>query len=120
MDLTEEEFKRKLKALGVPVWSMASFRELTEGFASASLGSGFYGDVELLSDARRSFVLKRMKDPFGEDFFREVEALAKVRGIEGVQQVEAIVAEDEQCAIVSLYAGASISTCIEENLLTGE
>jgi len=83
--LSEEEFLGELEALQVPTWSSARFLENTEGCSATFLGSGFYGEVELLSDARRSLVVKRMTPPSKESFLQEVEALAKVRGIEGAQ-----------------------------------
>lgn len=72
-----------------------------DGYSSTFLGSGFYGEPQLSSDARRSLVVKRMKLS-AVDFLREVQALAKVQGIEGVQQIEAIMVE--QFAIASRYA----------------
>jgi len=47
-----------------------------------------------------------------------VKALADVRGIEGAQQVEAIMVEGDEYTIISLYAGATLKMCIKDNLLT--
>jgi len=39
-ELSVESFLQELQALGVPMWSKASFREATEGCSSQFLGRG--------------------------------------------------------------------------------
>lgn len=99
------------------MWSRAFFQRRTQGFTRRYLGSGVFGDVELLSDARRRYVVKRMKNPTKEAFFREVKALEKIKDIQGVQQLVAVMADCDY-SIISLYAGITVRKCLEENLLT--
>jgi len=63
-------------------------------------------------------VLKFIDRNYKDDFLREVRALATVRGIEGLQQVEAVLVEGMRYAIVSRYAGATLYECVREKLLS--
>lgn len=80
-DLLEE-----LTALPVSVWKHQDLLEETAGCSPTYLGSGCFGSAELFRDARRSLVVKTMEFSMSKDFFlREVRALVKVRGIDGMQ-----------------------------------
>ncbi|XP_063590507.1 mitogen-activated protein kinase 12-like [Penaeus indicus] len=82
-------------------------------------GSAF-ADIELVcaDDNHDNLVLKCL-DRFGRSlFFQEARALAKVRGIEGLQQVEAVMVEGRRYTIVSRYAGDTLSKCVKEEFLS--
>ncbi|XP_063587687.1 acidic leucine-rich nuclear phosphoprotein 32 family member A-like [Penaeus indicus] len=74
-----ESFLEELQTLEVPVWTQADLLEHTRGCRSSLLGRGFSGEAQLLSDAHRCLVVKRIGLDSEEFFFQEARALAKVR-----------------------------------------
>ncbi|XP_042859004.1 uncharacterized protein LOC122245120 [Penaeus japonicus] len=106
-----------LRELNVPWWT-AEYLAYTNGWSSANLASGAYGTTKLVSNGRQSLVVKNMIKNREISFMRELKALSKVKGIEGLQRVEAVIVEDEKCIIVSHYAGDTLKTCVERKLLS--
>lgn len=96
-----DAFLEEIRSLQVPMWTPDYLFEQTSGFSSTFLGGGYFGEAQLFSDARRSLVVTRMKPSAVKSFLREVRSLARVRGIEDVQQLEVIVDEGEYFTIVS-------------------
>lgn len=78
------------------------------------MDGGLRSEARLHSDAQRGLVEKRIPVRYVNSFLREVRALAKVRGIDGVQQIEAVVILRKYVAIISVYSGSTLGTCIEE------
>ncbi|ROT81485.1 hypothetical protein C7M84_025354 [Penaeus vannamei] len=106
-----------MDALEVPLWSAVDLLKKTIGCTATSLGSGFFGDALLYSDARGSFVVKTMPCSNVDSFFNEVRALARVRGVEGVQQLQAIMVGGA-LRVVSTYAGETLKKCLADRLLS--
>lgn len=89
-----DSFLRKVAA---PLWSKAEFQERTDGWRASELGRGAFGVATLLSSAGRKLALKRMDRCEDWTFQREVRALLRLRGKKGLQQLEAVMVEDEHC-----------------------
>lgn len=102
----------------MPVRTPEDLLEQTTGRSRTFLGSGNFGEALLFPNARRSLVAKRMKSSVAKSFLREVRALGKVRGIEGVQQWEAVVDEGDHFVVVSQYAGIALSRSVSDQLLS--
>lgn len=74
----------------------AALEEQTRGCSKTFLGRGYFGEAVVFHDATRRLVVKRVWTFLANYFKREVRALAAVRGVEGVQQLEGVVI-DKDC-----------------------
>lgn len=97
-----------LRKCEVPVWTEAQYLEFTRALRPTYLALGAFGVANLASNGLQKLVLKVMERAQERSFEREVRALSKVRGIDGVQQIEAVVLEGEYYVIASRYAGATL------------
>lgn len=109
-----------LRKREVPVWTEAQYLEFTRALRPTYLALGAFGVANLASNGLQKLVLKVMERAQERSFEREVRALSKVRGIDGVQQIEGVVLEGEDYVIASRYAGATLGQCVEQKLLSRE
>lgn len=112
------QLRLKLRDWQVPEWTAADHLAHTKGWSVRFLGSGTFGRSYLYSNGPQTLVLKIMRPGQHMSFSQEVRALAKVRGIEGLQQVVAVILKKEHPMIVSHYAGATLEACVKKRLLS--
>lgn len=108
----------KLKASQVPVWSQKYFLSRIQGYSNTYLAAGAFGVTTLISNGHERLVSKTTEHCLVKAFEAETRALSKVRGIDGLQQVEAIVVDDEFYNILSRYAGQTLKYCVSQKLLS--
>ncbi|XP_069993122.1 trichohyalin-like [Penaeus vannamei] len=94
----------------------AEFQRRTSGWRSTALGSGHFGSATLFSNGRLDLVAKRMSRSEDWAFKREVRALSAAMGVEGVQQLKAVVVEADYSVTVSRFAGVTLGRCVEERI----
>lgn len=93
---------------------MAEYLKRTKGWRPSFLGRGAFGVVNLVSNGQEKLVVKLIDRLEERSFLREARALSKVSGVDGLQQVEAVVLDHEYFIIISQFAGASLGVSVEK------
>lgn len=100
------------------VWTMSDYLKRTKGWRPRFLGRGAFGVVNLVTNGQEKLVVKLIDRLEERSFLREARALSKVRGLDGLQQVEAVVLDHEYFIIISQFAGASLGVTVEKQQLS--
>ncbi|XP_047476765.1 uncharacterized protein LOC125030634 [Penaeus chinensis] len=79
-----EALLKELQASQVPVWSEADYLERMAAWRSSFLDEGGFGVARLVWNGLEQLVVKQIKRKDEESFVREVRALSKVRGMDGM------------------------------------